>query len=437
MLTSITLHNFATYEDCTIPLGPFTVVTGQNLSGKSQLWRALSWVLYNDGAWSDDPEKNEVRREVNGELANETSVTVRFDTGLQVTRYRSAKPARNAYDIVLPNGETVEIGGPGTNVGAGFCEDVGKLTGIFPIKFPCDKTASWLNFANDARNGAFLLQDGGAKIDVKLGSVVGLDTLEGGTRIAGSKATGLLRELTGLRKQRDTVADALSAYDCVDDVDAVVAKYEATVAETQHMSLLTNNAFTQNTRRLVASSWIELKPQLQQAMTLTQDAVAGSQRAQAASEASSRGMRLLSELERNTAIVSHKDNLNIAIKSYSDIAGYTNNHEDWKARAERAGQTLQRYNNVDRYRSIRLPSLVDISEASNAFTAKQRIAEEAQSALLRLLSSEYAIGLDQRTLATLNEESIALRKSITCCPVNDEWVCPFMQSNMSEKGEEF
>jgi energy-coupling factor transporter ATP-binding protein EcfA2 len=432
MITSITLHNFATYEDCTIPLGPFTVITGQNLSGKSQLWRALAWVLYNDGAWSDDPEKNEVRREVDGELANETSVTVRFDDGLQVTRYRSAKPARNAYDIVFPNGETMEIGGPGTNVGAGFCEDVGKLTGIVPIKFPCDKTASWLNFANDARNGAFLLQDGGAKIDVKLGSVVGLDTLEGGTRIAGSRATGLLRELTGLRRQRDTVNDALSAYDCVSEVDAVVRVYEDAALKSDHTLVRKNNSFHQITRRLVASSWIDLKPQLQQAMTLTQDAIAGSQRAQVASEASSRGMRLVSELQRNVGIVSNKDNLDVVIVRYSIINGCNTEYEYRKERAEQAAKLSYSYEYNERNTRLSVPDFSEVSSASGVYTRAQQTADAAQSVLLKLLSSRHTIVPDQHRLDELNEESILLLKSVTCCPVNDTWVCPFMQ-----QGEEF
>ena len=188
MISSVHIRNFLSYTDVTIPLGPLTVIIGENLSGKTNILRALQWCLLNTGTWSEDPYRDSIRRQLDdGSLADEVSVTVEFSDGLSIERRRSSPDNAGLYVVHRQDGSSFEIGGKGSSIGRGFCPDIGALTGIKPVAWP-DKTVSYPQFSNDAVEGRFLLGDGANSVDVKLGSILGLNTLESAVKLASTRS---------------------------------------------------------------------------------------------------------------------------------------------------------------------------------------------------------------------------------------------------------
>ena len=216
MISSIHIHNFLSYDDTTVPLGPLTVICGENLSGKTNLKRALEWCLLNKGTWSDDPLRDTIRREVDGVLAKEVKVTVVFSDNSSVTRFRSK--TENSYMLQTSDGEMREI--PTGSVGAGFCDDVGEFTGIKPVTWPStgsNPAKCFIQFANDAQEGRFLLADGPYDVDRKLGTVMGIDVLEAATKQAATIATSHSRKMSELKTEGESVEKELDEYVGLED----------------------------------------------------------------------------------------------------------------------------------------------------------------------------------------------------------------------------
>jgi hypothetical protein len=250
-IVGIELHNFLSWGDAYIPIGPLTVLHGSNLSGKTNATRGIIWALYNDATWSDEPAKDCIRRLLPigecirnnvpiGSLAPEVSVTVHFSDGRKVTRFRSTK--ENKYLLTHPDGSVDEI--PTGSVGAGFCEDVGEFTGIKPTVWP-DGGKQNLQVSNDAIEGRFLLADSTAAVDSKLGVVLGLDTVEVSTKTASTKAISAGKARTKIEEQITEKQSALAQYDGLDIAIAAhrtaserVSAYEATLTRLNSVSTL-------------------------------------------------------------------------------------------------------------------------------------------------------------------------------------------------------
>ena len=218
MIVAAHLVNFLSYADTWVQFGPMTVIVGSNKSGKSNLRRALEWCLLNRGSFNDDPAIDAVRRKLpSGELAPSTEVTVVFDDGASIRRYRDTGGA-NLYTIVTAAGETMEIGGEGSSVGQGPLMDVFDACGVGVIEYS-DGTKAALQFSNDQQDGLFLLGDGMETIDKRLGVVLGVETLEAATKQAATHATRAQRALT---TERDRVKQLEAELDVYADVDKCV-----------------------------------------------------------------------------------------------------------------------------------------------------------------------------------------------------------------------
>jgi len=215
LITSIEISNFLSYDYALIPLGPLTVIYGENLSGKTTIKRAVEWCLLNEGSFSDDPIKDTVRRQLpDGSLANEVWVKVSFSDGSSVTRLRSSKPPVNTYTLVHPDGSVDEI--PTGSVGSGFVQSVGEFTGFLKTIWP-NNEKEYLQFSNDANNGRFLLSDTVNSVDTKLGAVMGVDVLERATKQAATKATSASRSLSRLEKELADKVEELKQYANLDE----------------------------------------------------------------------------------------------------------------------------------------------------------------------------------------------------------------------------
>jgi hypothetical protein len=88
-ILSIRLEGFMAHADTTIELSPGSnLLRGPNRVGKSCTVRALDWLFFDRGPrWSEDPGRMELLHEGSGYAR----VTVVWDTGLVISRYRDAQ----------------------------------------------------------------------------------------------------------------------------------------------------------------------------------------------------------------------------------------------------------------------------------------------------------------------------------------------------------
>jgi len=257
MITSAHLVNFMSYRDAWIQFGPMTVIVGANESGKSNLRRALEWCLLNRGSFNDDPAKDAIRyRPPSGELPPFVEVTVTFNDGTSVRRYRDTAGA-NLYTLRTSLGETIEIGGEGSSVGLGELDDVLDVCKVGVIQFS-DGTKAALQFSNDQQEGLFLLGDGMEAIDRKLGVVMGIETLEAATKQAAKQATSAGRSLTAERRRVGDLEGSLARYDGLDGCVQALDVLRALVDERDQATIAAGTAA--NTTKLLAESRSRLLP---------------------------------------------------------------------------------------------------------------------------------------------------------------------------------
>lgn len=231
-IKSVRMIDFLSYEDQTIELAPLTVIIGENLQGKSNLRRALAFVMLNDGRVSDDPEYDNIRRILpDGTLAKTAQVIVTFNDGLVVERVRGI--GNNKYHITLQSGEKITIGGKGTSVGRNVPEEIENLTGFRQIIWP-DKTKTAIQFQNDDVDGKFLLADKNVAIDTKLGFIIGADIIESAVKQATTEGISTSRERTKVVKELAEIQERLDKFDGVEalekrvgKLDKLLSKYEA------------------------------------------------------------------------------------------------------------------------------------------------------------------------------------------------------------------
>ena len=226
MITKVEIENFLSHKKTTVDLGNLTVITGRNLSGKSNIIRAIRWCLLNDGTWSSS-HKDSVRRKG----SKYTAVTVHFDDGRAVRRYRDK--STNTYTLINPDGTTREIGGKGTSIGRGFPAFLGEFTNITPIKWP-DGGSDVLQFQDDTANGRFLLADGPTRKASHLTWVTGTLVIEKAVRKARKAAADGRKLLTAMEYTIEDLEHELLKYsgidECEHDLD-LVRKLDATKDE--------------------------------------------------------------------------------------------------------------------------------------------------------------------------------------------------------------
>ncbi|MCX7610309.1 MAG: AAA family ATPase [Ignavibacterium sp.] len=105
-ITEIEIKNFQSHEHTVISLTENTnAFVGESDSGKTSIFRAIRWVLYNEPSGSSFMRHG----------ANKTSVTLKTNTGWSVKRYRTTSSA-GGYEIISPQGEKTVFEGIGREV---------------------------------------------------------------------------------------------------------------------------------------------------------------------------------------------------------------------------------------------------------------------------------------------------------------------------------
>lgn len=189
-ITEITLKNFQSHGYTKINLeNGLNAIVGKTDSGKTAIFRALKWVLYNE------PQGDFFIK--NGE--NSVSVELKLNSGYSVRRYKNK--SSNGYEITSPEGETSTFEGIGRSVP----EEVINITGIKKINFTQNE-GNYINLQQQL-DPPFLISESPSYRAKAIGKLVGADVID----LAISDANADLRIKKRIQKETETKIENLES----------------------------------------------------------------------------------------------------------------------------------------------------------------------------------------------------------------------------------
>lgn len=212
MAVRLRIRGFQSIEDATLVIDKFTVVTGQNNSGKTASFRAAQGVFTNPGGDAF------VRHG-----SDRLKVDLAFDDGQSVSWEKGPK-VKPTYTL---NGKEIL---PGRQVP----QEVLDL-GVQPIQV--GSQSIWPQIAPQFTGQVFLLDMPGSALAEAVADVERVSKLTQALRLAESDKRAATSELKVRRKDVDTLNTSLQAYVGLDQVDNLVSDLEA--SEQQNTDLAT------------------------------------------------------------------------------------------------------------------------------------------------------------------------------------------------------
>jgi len=227
IIQALEAENFMSHQATTVALSPgVNLISGHNRSGKTNLLRALRWVLFNDGPpYSDNANDDTLRYGQGDSKAPFARVRVTMDNGAWVERYRSA--GRNEYHLCPAGGEEELHSGPGQ----GFYDPVGAITGIFPVDIAGDSMLIGWQGVFDSK---LLVGDSAQAVDKQLTHMIGVNVLEAAARSAEGDKRTHTSAATHHREQLGSLNGALGQFDGLDHAEVVVAGASTAIMESDH-----------------------------------------------------------------------------------------------------------------------------------------------------------------------------------------------------------
>lgn len=161
-IKSIRLINFKTYVDETISFSKFTnAITGETDNGKTNILRAMKWVLWNQPSGDGMIRLGE----------NSAMVIIEFIDGLMITRERSIGGSVNRYIIRYPDRTQTTLNKFGINVP----DEVLQAHKMIPVMFNTEKCI--LNYAEQL-DGPFMLKYSKRDRAKAIGALAGTDVVD-------------------------------------------------------------------------------------------------------------------------------------------------------------------------------------------------------------------------------------------------------------------
>lgn len=224
-IAHIELNNFMSFREQVVNLAPgINVVAGANRQGKTNVERALKWVLLNDGPpYSDNNDADVLRHGRGQSKAAVASVRVVYDNGAWVERRRGR--GENLYILHFADGHEEEYSG----IGQGFYEPVAQITGFAPVSTGSnEKTVLGWQGVNDPK---LLVGESAAVIDRQLTRMIGTNTLEAAVSLAHADVTDNRKQLKTVEKQAAVITDQLVGLAGLEEASALCQQAEDLGAE--------------------------------------------------------------------------------------------------------------------------------------------------------------------------------------------------------------
>lgn len=209
------INNFMSFAEETIDFAPgLNLVAGANRQGKTNVLRALRWVLLNDGPSYSDTNADDVLRHGHGDSkAPSASVMVEYEDGSWVERRRSRD--ENLYVLHYADGREEEHSG----IGQGFYDPVAEITGFAPVATGSkEKVLLGWQGVTDPK---LLVGESAAIVDRQLTRMVGTQPLEEAVSLAHSDLSDQRKRLKAAEKQAADLEQRLEKLAGLDEAEAL------------------------------------------------------------------------------------------------------------------------------------------------------------------------------------------------------------------------
>jgi exonuclease SbcC len=216
-IDTILIENFQCHEKTIVKLAPngqLTIITGQTNSGKTAIFRAIKWFLYNTPQGSDFIRAG----------CTFCQITFNFESGHTVIREMT--PSKNQYRIVVPGAEKpVILEGFGRSVPV----EVQDITGVRPVIIGDNKYN--LNMAEQL-DGPFLGSSISAPDRAKiLGKLAGTEILDYAGKQAGTDIYRQTQNKEGLEADIKQLGGSIATYDYLPGLASKIMALERIVAD--------------------------------------------------------------------------------------------------------------------------------------------------------------------------------------------------------------
>lgn len=202
-IVSVHIINFQSHTDTTIDFNKgLNAIVGQSDQGKTAIFRAIKWALYNRPLGSRFITKGK----------NYCSVEIFFDDGSIIRRYK--KGNSNFYDVTLADGQSwTELSGFGTKVPA----EVTMAHGMRQIIL-LDKKKKSLNLSEQLES-PFLLSDSPAQKGSIIGRLLRTEITDRARKNVQKDIRNINKELDNLKFEIDKNKEEISSFDYVEEFE--------------------------------------------------------------------------------------------------------------------------------------------------------------------------------------------------------------------------
>ncbi|SHG94347.1 AAA domain-containing protein [Anaerosphaera aminiphila DSM 21120] len=206
-ITKLELNNFQSHENSTIEFDRgLNVILGNSDSGKTAVLRAIKWALYNE------PLGNYFIREG----SKYVSVSVYFNTGAIVRRYRSA--SKNTYYLKKFNGEEFTFDGFGIDVPKEIKEEIG----MYKINLD-NKETSIINISEQLE-GPFLLNEKSSLRASAIGRLIGVNYVDDALRDTVRDNKTINSDIKLLNINKEELTEELKKFEYIDEYEIKLKK---------------------------------------------------------------------------------------------------------------------------------------------------------------------------------------------------------------------
>lgn len=208
-IEKIIIENFQSHKYTEIDfVNGLNALVGESNSGKTAVFRALKWVLYNE------PLGDYFIRE--GESS--TRVTLILSTGYSIVRYRTR--SKNGYELIDVDGSVEIYEGFGSTVP----EEITNVTRMVKVDFTSSENRA-LNLAEQLES-AFLISEKPSVRASAIGRLVGVDALDDAVRLTARDLRAENQKYKALENREVDTKEKLESYSHLDALGSRLSEFE-------------------------------------------------------------------------------------------------------------------------------------------------------------------------------------------------------------------
>ena len=206
-ITKVELSNFQSHKDTVLEFHRgLNVIVGHSDSGKTAILRAIKWALYNEPLGDYFIKQGE----------SNVSVTITFNTGAVVRRFRSA--SKNTYYLKKADGEEFTFDGFGQKVPKEIIEEIG----MYKINLD-EKSTSIINIAEQLE-GPFLLNEKPSVRASSIGRLVGVNYIDDALRETIRDNKQINTKLKDEYLEKENLIEELKKFEHLNDLEKTYNK---------------------------------------------------------------------------------------------------------------------------------------------------------------------------------------------------------------------